>query len=526
MLELKNASYAYAACPNAVRDVSLAVAPGQRVVLLGVNGSGKSTVGRLANGSLACTNGCVDADGLVGMVGQDPGSSITSTLVKDDVAFGPRCLGFCGKELHERIFAALDLVGIASLANRDTSKLSGGQLQRVALASALACQPRYLVLDEVTSQLDGASRQRVRASIAAAQQAKTGILEITHRPEEVVDADAVAVMAQGRIWWRGTPDEFFARPDVLRAAGTDAPLARAFSIYRKAGVSLADVWQAPPNVASMAKAAVKKGIAAEVAKALCQAQQPSRVAHPSTPQASDLRLEDVDVRYASGLALREASLCVEPGTLCVVAGPSGSGKSTLARVASGVLAPDAGRATLAGVPVRAGDVGLSLQSPQDQLFCNTVIEDVMFGPRNLGQGQAEASRAAEQALCQLDVACGLWQRPPFALSGGEQRRVALAGVVAMRPKAYVFDEPTAGLDGAARASMRRLARSLADAGAAVVVVTHDLYEWLCVADAVTLAHGGRLLARLGRERLASAAWPEAAKALRPLELDLLEALHG
>ena len=190
--------------------------------------------------------------------------------------------------------------------------------------------------------------------------------------------------------------------------------------------------------------------------------------------------------------------------LTLVIGPSGAGKSTLARVAAGILEPDAGSVMLAGKSVVRGAIGLALQRPEDQLFLNSVLEDVEFGLVNLGASREEARHRAQRSLKLLKVPEDLWPRSPFQLSGGEKRRVAIAGVIAMSPAALVLDEPTDGLDASCRAILINAVRNLADQGRPVIVVSHDVGEWMYAADDIGLLERGRIRWRGTPSELASA----------------------
>ena len=485
MIELRDVSFSFDGEKDALDRVSLALSAGEHLVLLGRNGSGKSTLGRVLNGSLSPSSGAVLLDGTdvtnsprgtlaraTGYVRQDPLSQIVSDLCFDEVAFGPRNLGLSREEVCGRADEALEACGIAHLADRLTTELSGGQQQLLALAGVLAMRPAHLVLDEADSQLDQATRSRLRAVVRALVASGTGVLEIAHGGEALIDATRVAVLSDERIAWEGSPEDFLRDQAALEASGlAEDPVAVALSHAVRDGVALSCA-RAPEALASYVEAHVERP--AERAK---------------TPL---LRVRGVEVSYDANPALRCAELAA--GGLTLLLGASGSGKTTLARVLAGVLAPDAGEATLDGAPVRAGTVGLSFQRPEDQLFCETVLDDVAYGPRARGAGESEALSAARSAAARLGLGEGLFGRSPFALSGGQMRRVALAGVMAARPGAYVFDEPSAGLDAPGRSELARVVRGLADGGAAALVITHDAGEWLDAADEVAFIRGGRIVA--------------------------------
>lgn len=483
MIELRDACFSFDGEKNVLDHVSLSLEGGEHLVLLGRNGSGKSTLGKLLNGSLRPSDGSVLLDGLdvsaapranlaraTGYVRQDPLSQIVSDLCFDEVAFGPRNLGLPREEVRSRTAEALESCGISGLAQRLTSELSGGQQQLLALAGVLAMRPSHIVLDEADSHLDQATRSRLRAVVRELASRGTGVLEIAHSGEALLDATRVAVLAGGRVAWEGAPGRFLCDPAALAASGLaedplTAALARAARDGRRIGREGAADALAPY---------VEDGGSA-----------------PERHQTSRLSASGVHVSYDDLPALRGVDIASEGLTLLL--GASGSGKTTLARVLSGVLAPDAGEALLDTAPVRPGMVGLSFQRPEDQLFCETVLDDIAYGPRSREMGEGAALDAARAAAARLGVGEGLLDRSPFSLSGGQMRRVALAGVVAARPGAYVFDEPGAGLDAPGRAELVRLVRDLVDGGAAGVVITHDAVEWLDAADDVAFLRDGRVV---------------------------------
>lgn len=548
MLQLSDARYAYAVSSQAdggatagerrpvLDGASLDVAPGELFCLVGPNGAGKSTLARALCGTVRLDSGSVLLDGkaatsaelhrAVGFVRQDPESQLVAPVVFDEVAFGPCSLGLPEAEIRSRVTKVLAACGLAGFEGRAVSELSGGELQRVALAGVLAMRPGYLALDEVTSQLDASARTDVRAIVRQAVSEGVGVLLVTHDVEEMATADRVALMADGRIAWAGTPGEFFGDAEVVRRAGLGrVPLGELFCRLARDGFLFG-----PSLDASRLIGAIEEdGLADEAREALGggrlgEASEPIRGISSDT---SALVARDVAVRYEGAAALDGVTVTAAPGRVLLVAGRSGSGKSTLAGVLAGVLETDAGEARLGNSPVRPSMVGLCQQRAENQLFCGTVLDDVAFGPRNLGATTDEADARAREALRSLGVDEVLWGRSPFALSGGQRRRVALAGVVAMRPGAYVLDEPTNGLDAEGRDQLHAVVRRLAEAGAAAVVISHDVGEWLRVVDDVVLLAAGRVVWQGTADELRSDVVPFAAACMRPpLEVAVLERLAG
>lgn len=211
-----------------------------------------------------------------------------------------------------------------------------------------------------------------------------------------------------------------------------------------------------------------------------------------------LAAKGVTFRYALGTpyetaALTDVSLEIPAGKVTLVMGTTGSGKSTLFRLLSGLATPTEGTVQMDGEAVHAGRVGMVFQQPESQLFSETVLADVGFGPRNLALSDAEADEAARKALRIVGLNPDeIGESSPFEISGGQARRVAIAGVIAMDQPYILFDEPTAGLDGHGRAFVRDLVRDLASRGRGIAIVSHDVEEFLDLADQAALVDGGRI----------------------------------
>lgn len=486
----------------ALDDVTLEVCRGERVCVLGANGSGKSTLASVICGLLApdegdvelaghavCTGGVPDlaayrdARRQLGLVFQNPDDQIVTSVVADDVAFGPENLGVPRAQISARVARELRRVAMEKYAHADPSRLSGGQRQRVCIAGALAMEPAVLVLDEPSSLLDVRGRAAIMRVMGRLAAAGATLVHVTHFMDEALTADRVVVMQHGHVALEGTPDEVFAAKNaqVIEALGLEMPFeARLAVALRQAGAAGGAI--AAPDAPSDEKPA---------ACAAC------------APAAEPLAILAHDLGFSYGpdaQALDGVSLEVPVRATTAIVGQTGSGKSTLLRLLCGLEAADVGSLTVCGInaatkrgrrQVRRA-VGYVMQHPERQLFAQTVAEDVAFGPRNQGLSAAEVERRVAHALDLVGLA-DRRDAPPFELSGGQQRLAAIAGVLAMEPELLVLDEPTAGLDPRGRARLRALMADLAAHGVTLLQVTHSM-EDAARADHVVVLDQSHVLA--------------------------------
>ncbi len=486
----------------ALDDVTLEVCRGERVCVLGANGSGKSTLASVICGLLApdegdvelaghavCTGGVPDlaayrdARRQLGLVFQNPDDQIVTSVVADDVAFGPENLGVPRAQISVRVARELRRVAMEKYAHADPSRLSGGQRQRVCIAGALAMEPAVLVLDEPSSLLDVRGRAAIMRVMGRLAAAGATLVHVTHFMDEALAADRVVVMQHGHVALEGTPDEVFAAKNaqVIEALGLEMPFeARLAVALRQAGAAGGAI--AAPGAPSDEKPA---------AGAAC--------AHTAEPLA--ILARDLGFSYGPGAqALDGVSLEVPVRATTAIVGQTGSGKSTLLRLLCGLEAADAGSLTVCGInaatkrgrrQVRRA-VGYVMQHPERQLFAQTVAEDVAFGPRNQGLSAVEVEGRVAHALDLVGLA-DRRDASPFELSGGQQRLAAIAGVLAMEPELLVLDEPTAGLDPRGRARLRALMADLAAHGVTLLQVTHSM-EDAARADHVVVLDQSHVLA--------------------------------
>ena len=517
---------------RAVDDVSLSIREGDFVAILGRNGSGKSTFAKQLNALLFPTGGTVwlcgkdtkDEDSLwdirssAGMVFQNPDNQIIASQVEDDVGFGPENLGVPTEEIWRRVEAALAAVGMQAYAEKSPLRLSGGQKQRVAIAGILAMQPKCLILDEPTAMLDPEGRREVLKAVRELNKAAgITVLLITHYMEETVDADRVIVMQKGKVTIDGTPREIFSRTEEVRDAGLTLPQAAQLAgRLKEAGIPLPDgILTAEELTEELARLypaggkpeapAAEAGRSRKETDGVQAAEAPGTFVKTGTPQGSVLTLSHVTYTYEAGtvmeaVGLDDVCLSIRQGEFLGIIGQTGSGKSTLIQHLNGLIKPTSGEILWNGENIydekfnlRAlrGKVGLVFQYPEHQLFEETVLKDVCFGPRNQGLAEEEILARAKRAMALVGLPEEYSDRSPFDLSGGEKRRAALAGVVAMQPEILVLDEPTAGLDPAGRDALLEMLQKLKEEGSGIVLVSHSMDDVAAAADRIVVMHGGR-----------------------------------
>ena len=552
MIECRGVSFSYDGAAPALDGVDLNIEDGEFFCILGGNGSGKSTFAKHLNALLQPDAGTVRINGMdasdpelvydvrstAGMVFQNPDDQLVATLVEDDVAFGPENLGVPSAQIARRVREALKGVGLVGFERHETHALSGGQKQRVALAGVLAMEPRVLILDEASSMLDPRGRKGLMKACRALHDRGMTIVMITHFMEEAAEADRVAVFQAGRVAMLGKPEEILTRADELAQLNLDMPasccLGRAL---REKGVSVCAQVREADMVAEIAQAYAERSgtdiagqpsasdshvldngsSAADGIAASEPVIEISHLSHSYSLSARERRrwrkrstTADASSKQAlwgndpnSPWALRDVSLTVRRGEFLGLAGHTGSGKSTLVQHLNGLIRPQEGSVCALGLDLSnkkdaaavKAKVGVVFQYPERQLFAETVSQDVAFGPRNLGLPQDEVARRVASSLTRvgLDLAA-IGDKNPFELSGGQQRRVAFAGVLAMEPEVLVLDEPMAGLDPAARGDFLGLIDRLHREGLTVVMVSHSMDDLANCCDRIVVMNEGAVFA--------------------------------
>lgn len=427
-INVKNLKFKYPHNNNyTVDDVSFVIAKGSYTAIVGYNGSGKSTVAKLLCGLETPESGSIEIEenNRIGIVFQSPKDQLVSSIVSRDTAFGPQNLGLPSSEVELRTIESLNIVDMLDRAHSSSSALSLGQTQKIALSGVLAIRPEILIMDEAISMLDPVSRKEILDFVEYWHKCGNTVIQITHDMEVVEAADNIICMENGRVVFYGTKEAFLADDNnVHRINGEPLPVLDK-ELYN--------------------------------------------------PQENDctLSLEDISFNYsdADKHGVKKLSFKLYKGSLTALTGPSGAGKSTILELCSGLLKPDSGKILCNSRPA------LAQQNASAALFENFAADDVAFGPLNSGINGKDLKELVRKAMDTAALPFNEFaDRRTMAMSGGEQRRLAIAGIIALNKDVVLFDEPTAGLDSKARFEVLQMMRSLAAEGKTVFFSTHKRDE--------------------------------------------------
>jgi energy-coupling factor transport system ATP-binding protein len=487
LIEVDDLTFRYRrASEPAVRDLALAIHPGEVLLVAGPSGCGKSTLLRAVNGLVPHAyggelTGAVRIEGrssvemrlreigqVVGTLLQDPAKQIVGTTVESELAFGPENAGMAPAEISGRIGEVIAETRIEHLAGRETAHLSGGERQLLAMAGALMLRPRCYVVDEPLANLDPATASHLLGLLRELADAGHAVVIVEHRVEEALSLrpDRVLAMEEGRGTYLGPVAGFLASADTT---AVKLP----FEV-----------------VLDRARANGRDG-------------QPAAML-TTTPDPGDPRLtfDDLHVTLGERHVLRGVDATLGAHETTAILGPNGSGKTTLFRAAMQLIPPAAGRVLIDGrdastttIAELARSIGYVFQSPSQMLFARTVREELLFGPTNLGLSFGDPDGLAMDALARVGLAEeeSILDRPPLTLSFGQQKRLALAIGLSLRPRTLILDEPSAGQDHrTAKAFMSAVAAIPALDG--VYFVTHDVDLALTHADRILVLRDGRIVA--------------------------------
>lgn len=510
-----------------LKGVDLTIKKGEFIALLGRNGSGKTTFSKQLNAILRPSEGTVTVDEMgtrdaeklydirqhVGMVFQNPDNQMVAANVEEEVAFGPENLGMESDTIVARVKQALEQVRMWKRRKTAPNHLSGGQKQRIAIAGILAMHPDYIVLDEPTAMLDPKGRKEVMEALQRLnQEQEMTVILITHDMEEAELASRVILLADGQMRFDGRPEKFFGADALLAEMGMEAPLS-----YRVRKLIDSDVFEKKIGDARVEEATIDKrekvaeydktGREWEASSELVDKKKNKKAEAETDEKNQDLlSLQHVSYIYSPGtayekVALDDVNLSLGKGEIVGLAGHTGSGKSTMIQLLNGLLRPTSGTVTFEGKDIHAkgysgnylrSKVGMVFQYPEHQMICDTVWEDVAFGPSKQGLTGEACETRVEEALRFVDLPEKYYQASPLQLSGGQKRRVAIAGVLAMHPEYIILDEPAAGLDAAGKREIfDRIRRMSREQGIGVLLVSHSMEDLAEYADRIIVLDDGK-----------------------------------
>jgi energy-coupling factor transporter ATPase len=485
----------------------------------------------------------------VGMIFQNPDNQMVGNTVAEDVGFGLENLGFQAEKIWERINEVLRLTGMEAYLERNVSHLSGGQKQRLAIASVMAMSPECIVMDEATAMLDPVgSRQILDTLYHLNREFGITVIMITHRMEETVRADQIYVMDDGNVELIGAPYEIYPQVEKLEQLGLDSLLP--YKLLHELKVDYSDDKKFVKELDENAKSALvdrkerllsvqdaadrikaclhdkklfdeknlneqnvlddidsyvndtKNINKPEVAEQINSAQKDI----PSSKNDILVEADNLEYSYKDGAvlvpAVEQVSFQIRKGEILAVAGQTGSGKSTLLYMLNGIYRPMGGTLKVDGIDVGKTKnlkelrkkIGFVFQYPEYQLFESTVLADVMYGALNFGMSKAEAEQAAREALALVNISEEYYEYSPFDLSGGQKKRVALAGILAYKPEILILDEPVAGMDPKAKRELFALIRRLhEERNITVIFVSHDMKDVYEIADRILVMGQGKLV---------------------------------
>jgi energy-coupling factor transport system ATP-binding protein len=511
VISIKNLSYRYRGQKErALKDISLDISQGDFLVVMGPSEAGKSTLAATINGLVphffrGKFEGQVDVRGMntrdhtvadmaevVGMVFQDFEAQLFSTNVELEVAFGPENFAVPRDEIERRIENNLHLVGLEEYRNRPPSTLSGGQKQKLAIASVLAMQPKILVMDEPTTDLDPISKLGVfNIADQLRQRNDMTLIVVEHETEEALKARHILLLNKGKIVRYSPGHEVLRDVELLESNGV-RPLDIA-KYFHQMGET--DLPLAPEDGLSRFHAKGWRISDAKhtelVAKDKARAQKYGDII---------IRCQGLKHTYSGKVeALRGVDLEIHRGEMIAIVGQNGSGKTTLVKHFNGLLMPTEGNIEVDGKPtseqgvfVLGKKVGYVFQNPDHQIFSETVFDEVAFSPRLRNMSDEEVKQRVEEALEAVGLS-GFESKDPFSLTKSGRQRVAVASVLAAKPEVLILDEPTTGLDYAEQRSMMELVRQLNEKGSTIIFVTHHMWVVAKYAHNVIVLNDGQVM---------------------------------
>ncbi len=495
---------------NALDGISLKINKGEFIGIIGPSLAGKSTFCLTLNGLIPQTvrgkmsgtvkvfdNDTADvaANALfkdVAMVFQDFEVQLFSTNAALDVAFGPENLALSTEEIHKRVDECLEMVDLKGFGTREPATLSGGEKQRLAIASALALHSPILALDEPTTDLDPLGKERIMKIADRLRRSENfTILCVEHEIEELIYANRIIMIVKGKVVLDGDPRDVFDKVDFIRENGV-MPLGSCnlmHALHLKEPVLSID--EAVTNIKGHGLKPSQ-----EVFQDLIEADNKREKSYGNVI----IKAENVSYSYDNKtFALNNVNLNVREREFLAIIGQNGSGKTTLAKQFNGLLKNTHGKVEVYGQDAKNTSiltlskyVGYVFQNPDHQIFADTVFDEVAFGPRNFGLDDKAVKQAVTDALKAVNLV-GQEEEDPFFLTKGGRQRVAVASVLAVKPKVIILDEPTTGLDYKEQIGMMDLLKKLNEQGRTIIIVTHTMWVVSHYAHRAVVMNNGEIV---------------------------------
>lgn len=512
-IEIKGLSFTYKNSDSEVlKDVDLSIEEGKFTVIMGRTGAGKTTLAMLPNGIIpqlveGTVKGTIIAGGKdsskyrvqtmareIGLVLQDPETQIFGRTVDEDTAFGPRNYLVPRDEIKERIKRALDKVRLDGYEKRQTSQLSGGEKQRLAIAGILAMDPSIIILDEPTSELDPIGREEIYSTMVSLQKdQKKTVVAVEHSSQEISEkADSIVVLSDAHVVWQGSPKDFFRELDLVERYGIKPlPVSKVgWELYKKGFIAKEEIPLTVDDAYSLVLRLLdgrKLGFS------------PAEV--PRQERTKLIEVNDVHYQYdKSKEALKGVLFDIYEGDYVALIGQNGAGKTTLAKHFNSLFKPTSGRILVCGKDTRneepntlAEQIGYVFQNPDNQIFSTSVYKEMEYGLKALKLSEEEMSKRIHEIAKLLDIEKVL-EEHPFSLGKGERQRVAVASILVLKPKILVVDEPTTGQDWDGIQNMMKLIDELHANGTTIVMITHDMDVVATHANRVIVMAKGSIVA--------------------------------
>jgi len=510
-LDIRSLTYHYRGQNKpALDNVSLEVSRGESLVIMGPTEAGKSTLAATVNGLIpqffkGRLQGTVNVlgrntreapvaelSGAVGIVFQDFEAQLFSTNVELEVAFGPENLGLPRQEIVQRVNDNLQLVGLFDFKHRSPAALSGGQKQKLAIASILALNPQVLVMDEPTTDLDPQSKKEIfRITSQLCLRESMTLITVEQETEDIVSTSTVLLLKEGQIQGYGPASEILRQVDLLKAVGVMPPAIPAY-FHRMGCTTL------PMTIEQALKEFSARGwsISQETCARLLEKESRRSEAYGETI----IECKDLAFEYAGGIkALQGINLSIRRKEIVAIVGQNGGGKTTLAKHFNALLLPSRGLVSVEGLPtseqtlVELGKkVAYVFQNPDHQIFSERVFDEVAFGLRQRRMKEPDIKVQVDEALKAVGLS-GFEQEDPFTLTKSGRKRVAVASVLTLKPDVLILDEPTTGLDYSEQRSMMEMVKNLNEQGCTIIFITHHMWIVAEYAHRVLVLKDGQIL---------------------------------